>query len=74
MNELEAAIPSIHETTKKFMEDEESRHAEYMHSRSDDVACMDSVEAQLIALQVSSSSNGVRTQSLIQPFQPLTGV
>jgi len=49
------------------MEYEELRHAEHMCSCADDVAFMDRVEAQLIALQVSCTSNGGSNLSN-QPF------
>ncbi|MCI38322.1 hypothetical protein A2U01_0059550 [Trifolium medium] len=64
MNELEAAIQSISATLKKFREDEEVRHTEYLRSRSTDVLRMDRIEAQLAALQVSSASNGGLNSSM----------
>jgi len=76
MNELEAAIQGLNATLKKFMEDEEIRHTEYMQSRSASISRMDRIEAKLVALQVDSAFNGgsnSSAQSLSnEPFHMLT--
>jgi hypothetical protein len=76
MNQLEAAIQGLNATLKKFMENEEIHHAEYMQSRSASISSMDRIEAKLVAIQVDSASNGgsnSSAQSLSnEPFHMLT--
>ncbi|GAU37180.1 hypothetical protein TSUD_391690 [Trifolium subterraneum] len=58
MNELEATIQSINTALKKFMQNKELSHIEYLRLRSGNLSRMDQIEAKLVALQVNSASNG----------------
>ncbi|XP_058723230.1 uncharacterized protein LOC131595028 [Vicia villosa] len=71
MNELEAAIQRLNATMKKFIEEEDVRYTEYTMLRTTDALRLDRVEEQLVALQVSSASNGDLDSSLQYPENQL---